>query len=125
MDILDKLFARAKANKKRIILPESFEERTMRAADIVLRDGLAEIVLLGNKEALLAQAKEMGLENIDKAIISTLLCLYNLLGVKSLTASISETLTFCSSLHFRKNLLHFHRNPKTAHLLCYNDANTE
>ncbi|MED9996534.1 MAG: phosphate acetyltransferase [Paludibacteraceae bacterium] len=69
MDILDKLFARAKANKKRIILPESFEERTMRAADIVLRDGLAEIVLLGNKEALLAQAKEMGLENIDKAII--------------------------------------------------------
>ncbi|MBQ2025758.1 MAG: phosphate acetyltransferase [Paludibacteraceae bacterium] len=69
MDILDKLFARAKANKKRIILPESFEERTMRAADIVLRDGLAEIVLLGNKEALLAQAKEMGLENINKAII--------------------------------------------------------
>ena len=69
MDILEKLFAKAKANKKRIILPESFEERTMRAADIVLRDGLAEVVLLGSREALLAQAREWGLENIEKATI--------------------------------------------------------
>lgn len=69
MDILDKLFSRAKANKKRIILPESLEERTLRAADIVLRDGLADIVLLGSEQEILAQAKEMGLENIDKATI--------------------------------------------------------
>lgn len=69
MDILEKLFARAKANKKRIVLPESFEERTMRAADIVLRDGLAEVVLIGSREALLEQANEWGLENIEKATI--------------------------------------------------------
>ena len=69
MDILEKLFARAKANKKRIVLPESFEERTMRAADILLRDGLAEVVLIGSREALLAQAGEWGLENIAKATI--------------------------------------------------------
>lgn len=69
MDILEKLFARAKANKKRIVLPESFEERTMRAADIVLRDGLAEVVLIGSREALLAQANEWGLENVAKATI--------------------------------------------------------
>ena len=69
MDILEKLFARAKANKKRIVLPESFEERTMRAADIVLRDGLAEVVLIGSRDALLAQASEWGLENIAKATI--------------------------------------------------------
>ena len=69
MDILEKLFARAKANKKRIVLPESFEERTMRAADILLRDGLAEVVLIGSREALLAQASEWGLENIAKATI--------------------------------------------------------
>ena len=69
MDILEKLFARAKANKKRIVLPESFEERTMRAADILLRDGLAEVVLIGSREALLAQANEWGLENIEKATI--------------------------------------------------------
>lgn len=69
MDILEKLFARAKANKKRIVLPESFEERTMRAADILLRDGLAEVVLIGSREALLAQASEWGLENVAKATI--------------------------------------------------------
>lgn len=69
MDILEKLFAKAKANKKRIILPESFEERTLRAADIVLRDGLADIILLGSREKLLAQAQEWGLENIGKATI--------------------------------------------------------
>lgn len=69
MDILEKLFARAKANKRRIVLPESFEERTMRAADIILRDGLADVILIGSRQELLAQANEWGLENIAKATI--------------------------------------------------------
>ena len=34
MEFLEGLFARAKANKRRIVLPESLESRTLRAADV-------------------------------------------------------------------------------------------
>ena len=50
MDLLNQIIARAKANKQRIVLPEAEEERTLRAADKVLADGIAEIILIGNPE---------------------------------------------------------------------------
>ena len=68
MEFLDGLFARAKANKRRIVLPESLESRTLRAADVILKEGLADIILLGNKQQIKDQAAGLGLENIDKAI---------------------------------------------------------
>ena len=57
-----------KANK-RIVLAEGMEERTLKAADIILSEGLARLVLLGNKEVIASKAKEWGLKNIDKAEI--------------------------------------------------------
>lgn len=69
MDLLDKIKARAKSHKKRIVLPEGLEERTLKAADELLRDGIAEIILLGNKEAIKKEAENAGLKNINKATI--------------------------------------------------------
>lgn len=69
MALIDNIIARAKSNKQRIVLPESFEERTITAADQALRDDLAEIILIGNREKVLAYADELGLKNIDKATI--------------------------------------------------------
>ena len=48
MDLLQKIVARAKSDKQRIVLPESTEERTLRAADRVLADDIADIILIGN-----------------------------------------------------------------------------
>ncbi len=69
MNIFDKLTARAKSELKRIVLPESLEERTIKAADIALAEGLADIVLLGEKKTILAKANELGLSNIERATI--------------------------------------------------------
>ena len=69
MALIDNIIARAKSNKQRIVLPESFEERTITAADQALRDDLAEIILIGSREKVLAYADELGLKNIDKATI--------------------------------------------------------
>ncbi|MBO7368401.1 MAG: phosphate acetyltransferase, partial [Paludibacteraceae bacterium] len=69
MEIFEQLAAKAKANKKRIVLPESLEVRTLEAASRVLGEGLADIVLLGNKDEIMAKAAEMGLKNIEKATI--------------------------------------------------------
>lgn len=67
--VLEGIVARAKADKQRIVLPEATEERTLRAADMALRDDLANIILIGDPEKIHSMAKEMGLENVDKATI--------------------------------------------------------
>ena len=69
MALMEKIIARAKANKQRIVLPESLEERTITAADMALRDGLAEIVLIGNREEIMALAEKLGLKHIGEATI--------------------------------------------------------
>ena len=69
MSLIDSIVARAKSNRQRIVLPESFEERTITAADRALADGLADIILIGNREKVLAYAESLGLKNIAKATI--------------------------------------------------------
>ncbi|MBP9998436.1 MAG: phosphate acetyltransferase [Bacteroidales bacterium] len=69
MGLIDQIIARAKSNKQRIVLPESLEERTIKAADMALADELAEIILIGNKDEIMAKAAEFGLKNIEKATI--------------------------------------------------------
>ncbi len=69
MDLISSIIERAKANKQRIVLPEATEERTLTAADSVLADGVAEIILIGNPAEVMALADKLGLKNIDKATI--------------------------------------------------------
>ena len=69
MDLLSQIVERAKSNKQRIVLPEATEERTLRAADRVLADDLADLILIGNPAELKELAAKWGLNNIDKATI--------------------------------------------------------
>ena len=69
MDLLQQIVARAKSNKQRIVLPEALEERTLTAADKVLADDIADIVLIGAPAEIHALADKLGLTHIDKATI--------------------------------------------------------
>ena len=69
MDFLQDIVERAKSYKQRIVLPEATEERTLRAADRAIGDGLAEIILIGNPDVIRELANKRGLKNIDKATI--------------------------------------------------------
>lgn len=69
MTLIESIIERAKSNKQRIVLPESLEERTIKAADQALADGIAEIILIGNESEILAKAESLGLKNISKATI--------------------------------------------------------
>ena len=68
-DLLNEIVARAKADRQRIVLPEGDEERTLQAADRVLAEDIADIILLGDKEKIMAVARKFYLKNIDKATI--------------------------------------------------------
>ena len=69
MNLIDSIVARAKSNRQRIVLPESLEERTITAADRAIADGLADIILIGNRDEILAYAEKLGLKHIGQATI--------------------------------------------------------
>ena len=69
MALIEDIISRAKSNRQRIVLPESLEERTIKAADKALADGIADIILIGSREEIMARARELGLGNIGKATI--------------------------------------------------------
>ena len=65
MGLVEQIIARAKANKQRIVLPEAEEERTLVAADKVLEEEIADLILIGNPEKVAALAKEKGLTSFS------------------------------------------------------------
>jgi len=69
MELIKEIVARAKACRQRIVLPEGTEERTLKAADRVLADGVADLILLGSPVEIGNLAAEWGLKNIVKAVI--------------------------------------------------------
>ena len=60
MGFIDTIKARAKADKKTIVLPETEDMRTLEATDKILKEGVAKIILIGNEEAVKKSAAEDG-----------------------------------------------------------------
>lgn len=67
MSLFERLTARAAANRQRIVLPEGTEPRTLKAADRIIGDNLADIILIGSPVEIKRMAAEMNLVNIVKA----------------------------------------------------------
>lgn len=62
MELMKKIWEAAKADKKKIVLPEGNEARTVVAAQKIAEEGIATPILVGNKEEILKAAKEQGVE---------------------------------------------------------------
>lgn len=62
------LYQRAHTKRKRIVLPESGDERILRAAEILLRRDVVDIILLGEAQSINHHANRLGLD-ISKATI--------------------------------------------------------
>lgn len=56
MSFLETMKEKARTNKKNIVLPESLDERTLKASDTILKEGIANIILIGNKEEITSKA---------------------------------------------------------------------
>jgi phosphate acetyltransferase len=62
MELMNKIWEAAKADKKKIVLPEGDEERTIVAAQKIVEEGLALPILVGNKDSILKASKEQGVD---------------------------------------------------------------
>lgn len=69
MDLLKQIFERAKANPQRIVLPEGDEPRTLEAANEILRDKVAKLILIGDPAVINRMADEKGYQYIKEATI--------------------------------------------------------
>lgn len=69
MELLDRIKENARKHNMRIVLPEGYEERNIRAADEALKEGLAQIILIGDPEQIRDHASRLGLKNISKATV--------------------------------------------------------
>ncbi len=71
-----KLFYMASQNKKTIVLPESGDERILRAAEIILRRNVANIILIGDEKELKARYMRLGLDLSSAKIVNHLTSKY-------------------------------------------------
>lgn len=69
MKLLQEIKERAQQNPQRIVLPEGTEPRTLEAANSVLRDKVAKLILIGNPAEINRLAEEKGYTYIKEATI--------------------------------------------------------
>ena len=69
MNLLDQIFERAKNNLQRIVLPEGTEIRTLKAADIILKEKAAKLILIGDETEIEKLAAENNLTHLHEATI--------------------------------------------------------
>jgi len=69
MDLMSRIVDKAKAKPQRIILSEGTEIRTLQAAEQLLNDQVAEVILIGNPDVIKGIATEREWRNLAKAVI--------------------------------------------------------
>lgn len=62
MNFIDSIKAKAKADKKTIVLPETEDLRTIQAAEKILKEDIANLILIGNKDKVAKMAKGYDIE---------------------------------------------------------------
>ncbi len=69
MSVIDNIKAKAKSQKKHILLPEGTEERTVQAAQKIIAEGIADISLMGNEDEIRAVAAKFDVDLTGVGII--------------------------------------------------------
>lgn len=63
------LLEQARADRRRVVLPEGAEERVLRAADVLVRRDVCELTLLGDVEVIRKKAADLGIDLKDTQLI--------------------------------------------------------
>ncbi len=67
MGLMDEIKQKARIAGKRIVLPEGAEERTVKAAELIAKEGIAQVILVGNEDEI--KQKSAGLDYSGVTII--------------------------------------------------------
>ncbi|MBU0558978.1 MAG: phosphate acetyltransferase [Bacteroidetes bacterium] len=62
LDLMKSVRAKASQRKKTIVLPESHDERVLKAAEILVKENIAKVITLGNNDKIFEDAKILGID---------------------------------------------------------------
>ena len=133
MNFIDTIKERARANIKRIILPETMDERVLSAASICHKEHIAEIILIGENEKVEALAKEKNIDLTGIKIINPVTNpetdklindLYELRKEKGMTLEEARKLIMEDYMYYACMLIHEGEADGAVSGACHSTANT-
>ena len=130
MSFIDNIITRAKENKKTIVLPETMDDRVLGAAEKVVNEGIANIILIGNKEQILEKNRILEKcviidPNEDSVLTDELtLKLYELRKEKGLSEEEARKLLTDDYMYFACMLVKTGRADGVVSGACHSSANT-
>jgi len=62
IELLNQIRTKASQKKKTIVLPESHDERVLRAAEILTKEKVASVITLGNEDKIRTEASKLGID---------------------------------------------------------------
>ena len=131
MNIIDRLKQRAKENKKTIVLPETMDIRVLEAAEIVLKEEIANIILVGDPKEIKEQNPNLNLDsariinpNTDELTEKFINDLYELRKEKGLTKEQAKELLLTDNMYYACMLVKEGLADGAVSGACHSTANT-
>ena len=131
MDIIDRLKQRAKENKKTRVLPETMDIRVLEAAEIVLKEEIANIILVGDPRKIKEQNPNLNLDNAriinpntDELTEKFINNLYELRKEKGLTKEQAKELLLTDNMYYACMLVKEGLADGAVSGACHSTANT-
>ena len=128
---MNKIKERAKNNKRTIVLPETMDRRVLEAAEIVLRENLANIILIGNKKEVLKKGEHLNLSkakiidpNTSELTVALIEKLYLLRKEKGMTIEKAKDLLVDDYMYFACMLVREGYADGAVSGACHSTANT-
>ena len=85
LQLLDDIKSKARELKKTIVLPESHDERVLKAAEILTKENIASVITLGKEDTIRKDAEKLDVD---------------LTGVRIIDPSISDKLSDFTNIYF-------------------------
>ncbi len=131
MNIIDRLKQRAKENKKTIVLPETMDIRVLEAAEIVLKEEIANIILVGDPKEIKEKNPNLNLDNAriinpntDELTEKFINDLYELRKEKGLTKEQAKELLLTDNMYYACMLVKEGLADGAVSGACHSTANT-
>ncbi len=129
MSFINVIKDKARSNIQTIVLPESMDKRVLKAAEIINKEGLAEIVIIGNQEKILKSNPNLRDVSIIDPFTSELteefvIKLYELRKHKGLTEEEARSLLTTDFMYFACMLVKTNRADGVVSGACHSSSNT-
>lgn len=129
--IIENIKKRAKENKKTIVLPETMDRRVLEATDKILKEDIADIILIGNKKDIEEKAKDLDIsgakiiEPIDNELTTQLAeKLYEIRKEKGMTKDKAKQLLLSDYMYYACMLVYEGKADGAVSGACHSTSNT-